>query len=52
MTEIEQWQRLASDWRWCFLVVSAIQKFVRENLFLFAGAGVPVWRCSNWDGAA
>jgi len=41
MTEIEQWQRLA-PMALVFLVVSAIQKFVRENLFLFAGAGVGV----------
>ncbi len=41
MTEIEQWQRLA-PMALIFLVVSAILKFVRENLFLFAGAGVGV----------
>ena len=41
MSEIEQWQRLA-PMALVFLVLSAIQKFVRENLFLFAGAGVGV----------
>jgi len=38
MSVLDQWQRLA-PLALLFMLVSAIQKFIRENLFLFAGAG-------------
>ncbi len=37
-SEAEQWQRLA-PLALVFLVISGLQKFIRENLFVFAGAG-------------
>jgi len=38
MTRTEQWQRLA-PLALVFLLIGAVQKLIRENLFLFAGAG-------------